>query len=186
MVNFVQSNSAITVFPYTFAVAYCGPDASGQCCDAAESSVDAFAGIETQLNAVGVRVSLSASCRCANANGCSDCTGSPPRFGEDADRVGWGYTLPSLSLPVNGGEQLLVNRWEAAVRIDAKATRCAASGASLSASAVGGIVLLNRPHPLNVPEIGENEYVWSSSIPAARSLWTLYLPIIPQEEIQNV
>ena|GEM_PF-2565414 len=52
------------------------------------------------------------------------------------------------------------------MQLRAFGTLCGAAGDTVGGSAATGIVLQSAPHPLGVPAIGENEYVWSSDSPA--------------------
>jgi hypothetical protein len=52
------------------------------------------------------------------------------------------------------------------LQLGAFGTLCGAAGGTVGGSAATGIVLQSAPHPLGVPAIGENEYVWSSDSPA--------------------
>jgi hypothetical protein len=52
------------------------------------------------------------------------------------------------------------------LQLRAFGTLCGAAGDTVGGSAATGIVLQSAPHPLGVPAIGENEYVWSSDSPA--------------------
>ncbi len=154
------------------AVADCTTGPWGRCDESsANSSSRMF--VSTSVVKASASALGSAWCRCVERGEYwIDCTSGGNDQSERARRdppSGYyrGVSPSSVSFG-NRSEATYVHKEElsATLSLSAQAGRCAGAGCTGIATAYAGLLLKSAPHPLGVPAIGENEYVWSSDRPA--------------------
>ncbi|GIV08219.1 MAG: hypothetical protein KatS3mg019_0310 [Fimbriimonadales bacterium] len=154
------------------AAASCGPYGSPPppCCATASSEAFFDVSVQTSLARASIAGDFGASCACGDAANCADC-------GQDLNEPpypydGWhqGYRSHQVSF-ADGITATHKEGLYAHLLLQAEGSLCGAAGGSVAGGAGAGLLLQSAPHPLGVPAIGENEYVWSSESPA-----TLVLP----------
>lgn len=157
------------------AVASCGLELPFGCCASASASAEASASVKSAIATASVSSSMRVSCSCENTEFCSDCTpdGRGPLLCDpnpcgSVRRAFQGHKVvfEEANLRKEHIEQL-----EGGFALSGSASACGAGSVSVAFMQVhAGIVVQNAPHPLGVPTIGENEYVWSAGSPAVLTI----------------
>jgi len=137
------------------------------CCASGSASANASARVATSLVSASVSSSYSASCGCGDAENCVDCTsdgGSSWQF-DPPDRQGRrGFKAHPISFD-RGDSASHTETLEGAIQLNGSSNECAVAVSIGAAYAFAGLLLQSAPHPLGVPAIGENEYVWKFGKP---------------------
>ncbi len=153
---------------YAATLALAAAACNGDCCpDPGRGSASASASSAVRTTIVGASSSSSRSASCSE---CPDSDGggsmhSDPPYPESYR----GKTAHRLSLN-SGIPFVYTEKINADITLNGSASGCAAAGSVGYATASAGIITQVAPHPLGVPAIGENEYVWSDTIPATLSI----------------
>ena len=147
------------------------------CCSSASASATASAVVWSSLVGASASSTRSASCSCASTDPCRECTSesdgarscdpTPCGSGRRGFKANAVRFDSRTSTSVAHAEKL-------SAQIDLSASvssvHCASLGNIGTARADAGVVVQSAPHPLGVPAIGENEYVWSASSPATLAI----------------
>ncbi len=153
---------------YAATLALAAAACNGDCCpDPGRGSASASASSAVRTTIVGASSSSSRSASCSE---CPDSDGggsmhSDPPYPESYR----GKTAHRLSLN-SGIPFVYTEKINADITLNGSASGCAAAGSVGYSTASAGIITQVAPHPLGVPAIGENEYVWSDTIPATLSI----------------
>jgi len=138
------------------------------CCESGSASASAMARVSTSVAQASISSSKSASCGCADAELCLDCTsdGGAQWRTDPEDSSGYrGYKASSVSFrhsrSASHTEELM-----GFISLSGSSTECGGALSVGAAFAYAGLLLQSAPHPLGVPAVGENEYVWTSDTPA--------------------
>ena len=145
------------------------------CCASGSASASASALVESSMVRASVSSSASASCWCENADFCEDCTSDGRSSLQcDPNPCGSGRRGQQGHKVVFEGEssqKVHTEQLRGEFSLNGSSSPECASGASLAfVQALSGVVVQSAPHPLGVPAIGENAYVWSASSPAMLTL----------------
>jgi len=159
---FVDNVSAAAL---AVAAAGCLPRPTG-CCESSSANSSSDINVFTSIATASASASVSGWCSC-NCNPPENCASDQnSQFTEDPPSgVRRGVSVSSVNFErgheVHHNERLWSN-----LSITANASGdCTASVAVGRSTAYAGLLLQSAPHPLGVPAIGENEYVWSSGTP---------------------
>jgi hypothetical protein len=142
-------------------------------CDESSANSSSSMSVSTSVVRASASGRGSAWCRCVERGEYwIDCTSGGNDQSERARRdppsgVYRGVSASSISFG-DRSEATYVHKEElsATLSLSAQAGRCASAGCTGIAKAYAGLLLKSAPHPLGVPALGENEYVWSSGTPA--------------------
>jgi len=138
------------------------------CCESGSASANTAAMVSTSVVQASISSSYSASCGCADAEQCLDCTsdgGSQWRADPENSPGYQGFKTSSVSFR-HSRSASYTEELKGSIAISGSASECAGAISAGASFAYAGLLLQSLPHPLGVPAIGENEYAWSSDRPA--------------------